>query len=777
VNKIAGISKANKGGIMLRNQKIKKIAYIGNYLPRKCGIATFTYDLYHSIRNQYPETDSIVLAITDKNQSFDYPPEVRFEIIKQDITSYQKAADFLNYNNIDIVSLQHEYGIFGGIEGSHILALLRNLRVPVVSTLHTILEEPNPEQKRVLKEIINHSSKVISMTEKGYKFLREIYKVPDEKIDIIPHGIPDMPFVDPNFYKDRFGVEGKFVILTFGLLSPGKGIEYVLWALPKVIEKFPNVVYIILGATHPNIVKEQGESYRLSLERLAHELGIKKNVIFYNRFVSSEELKEFIGAADIYITPYLNKAQITSGTLSYSFGCGKAVISTPYWHAEELLADDRGVLVPFRDSEAIANAIIDLLSNEAKRHSMRKKAYMLGREMVWSNIAHLYVNTFQQARELAAQKILSVPTLRTLDDQRMELPEFNLKHIINLTDSIGIFQHAKFSIPRYSEGYCLDDNARALLFTVQLDDLGIADENVFRLANIYSAFIDYSYNPKQKRFRNFMNFERKWIEEVGSDDSQGRAVWALGTVVGKSSRKNLQIWATQLFNEAIQIIPDLTSPRAWAFGLLGINEYLHKMSGDRLVLSIRDLLVDKLMKLYSNVADADWKWFENYLTYDNAKISQALIVSGYDMRNSEVLSVGIETLKWLINQQLTEKGNFSPIGSEGWFTRGGEKARYDQQPVSTCDAVLACAEAYRITGDEDWYELSRLIFEWFFGKNDLGLPLYDATTGGCYDALQMDRVNLNQGAESTLSFFIALAQIYRIENMVKAYEKIKQVED
>ncbi|MCR4417319.1 MAG: glycosyltransferase family 4 protein [Ignavibacteria bacterium] len=762
---------------MLRNQKIKKIAYIGNYLPRKCGIATFTYDLYHSIRNQYPETDSIVLAITDKNQSFDYPPEVRFEIIKQDITSYQKAADFLNYNNIDIVSLQHEYGIFGGIEGSHILALLRNLRVPVVSTLHTILEEPNPEQKRVLKEIINHSSKVISMTEKGYKFLREIYKVPDEKIDIIPHGIPDMPFVDPNFYKDRFGVEGKFVILTFGLLSPGKGIEYVLWALPKVIEKFPNVVYIILGATHPNIVKEQGESYRLSLERLAHELGIKKNVIFYNRFVSSEELKEFIGAADIYITPYLNKAQITSGTLSYSFGCGKAVISTPYWHAEELLADDRGVLVPFRDSEAIANAIIDLLSNEAKRHSMRKKAYMLGREMVWSNIAHLYVNTFQQARELAAQKILSVPTLRTLDDQRMELPEFNLKHIINLTDSIGIFQHAKFSIPRYSEGYCLDDNARALLFTVQLDDLGIADENVFRLANIYSAFIDYSYNPKQKRFRNFMNFERKWIEEVGSDDSQGRAVWALGTVVGKSSRKNLQIWATQLFNEAIQIIPDLTSPRAWAFGLLGINEYLHKMSGDRLVLSIRDLLVDKLMKLYSNVADADWKWFENYLTYDNAKISQALIVSGYDMRNSEVLSVGIETLKWLINQQLTEKGNFSPIGSEGWFTRGGEKARYDQQPVSTCDAVLACAEAYRITGDEDWYELSRLIFEWFFGKNDLGLPLYDATTGGCYDALQMDRVNLNQGAESTLSFFIALAQIYRIENMVKAYEKIKQVED
>jgi len=770
--------KANKkGGSMLRNQKIKKIAYVGNYLPRKCGIATFTYDLYHSIKNQYPETDSIVLAITDKNQSFDYPPEVRFEIIKQDITSYQRAADFLNYNNVDIVSLQHEYGIFGGVEGSHILALLRNLRVPVVTTLHTILEEPNPEQRRVIKEVINHSSKVITMTEKGRTFLKEIYKVPDEKIDLIPHGIPDMPFVDPNFYKDRFGVEGKYVILTFGLLSPGKGIEYVLWALPKVIEKFPNVVYIILGATHPNIVKEQGESYRLSLERLAHELGIKKNVIFYNRFVSSEELKEFIGAADIYITPYLNKAQITSGTLSYSFGCGKAVISTPYWHAEELLADDRGILVPFRDSDAIADAIIELLSNEAKRHSMRKKAYMLGREMVWSNIAHLYVNTFQQARELSIRKSYPVATLKTLDDQRMELPEFNLKHLINLTDSIGIFQHSKFSIPRYSEGYCLDDNARALLFTIQLDDLGIADDNVFKLANIYAAFIDYAYNPEKKRFRNFMNFKREWIEEAGSDDSQGRTVWALGTVVGKSSRKHLQMWATQLFNESIKIIPELSSPRSWAFGLLGINEYLSRMSGDRLVLSIRDELVNKLMDLYSNVATEDWKWFENYLTYDNAKISQALIVSGYHMKDSEVLSVGLETLKWLMNQQLTEKGHFSPIGSEGWYVKGGLKARFDQQPVSTCDAILACAEAYRITGDEDWYELSKLIFEWFFGKNDLGLPLYDATTGGCYDALQMDRVNLNQGAESTLSFFIALAEIYRIENMVKAYEKIKTLED
>lgn len=762
---------------MLERQKIKKIAFIGNYVPRRCGIATFTYDLFNSIKNQYSNTDSIVLAITDKNQVFDYPSEVRFEIIKQDISTYQKAADFLNYNNVDVISLQHEYGIFGGVEGSHILALIRNLRMPIVTTLHTILDEPNPEQKRVLKEIINYSSKVITMTSKGRDFLKEIYKVPEEKIDLIPHGIPDMPFVDPNFYKDRFGVEGKFVLLTFGLISPGKGIEYVLWAMPKIIQKFPNVVYIILGATHPNIIREQGESYRLSLERLAHELGIKKNVIFYNRFVDSDELKEFIGAADIYITPYLNKSQITSGTLSYTFGCGKAVISTPYWHAEELLSDERGIIVPFRDSDAIASAVIELLSNEAKRHSLRKKAYMLGREMVWSNIAHLYINSFQQARELSLKKPYTIPQLKTLDDQRMELPEINLKHLNNLTDAIGIFQHSRFSIPRYSEGYCLDDNARALLFTVQLDDLGIADENVYKLSNIYAAFIDYAYDSNKKRFRNFMNFQRQWVEEIGSDDSQGRAVWALGTVVGKSTKKQLQIWATQLFNDAIPCIPELTSPRAWAFGLLGINEYLQRMSGDRLVLNIRDELVKKLMNLYYNVATDDWKWFENYLTYDNAKISQALLVSGYQMKNSEVLEVGLETLKWLMNLQLSEKGYFSPIGSDGWYFKGQSKARFDQQPVSTCDAILACSEAHRITGDEFWYNLSKTIFEWFFGKNDLGLQLYDATTGGCYDALQVDRVNLNQGAESTLSFLISLAEIYRIENMIKAYEKVKQIED
>ncbi|MGK9475344.1 glycosyltransferase family 4 protein [Melioribacter sp. OK-6-Me] len=757
---------------MLGQHNINKIAFVGNYLPRQCGIATFTYDLYNSISEQHLYAGRFVVAISDRDKKFDYPPEVRFEIIKQDIDTYRKAADFLNYNNVDVVSVQHEFGIFGGNAGSHVLALIRDLKMPVVTTLHTILSEPSVEQRRVMEELIAYSSRLVTMTEKGKKFLEEIYNVPVDKIDLIPHGIPDMPFVDPNFYKDRFGVEGKYVLLTFGLLSPGKGIEYVLKALPKVISKFPNLVYIILGATHPNIIKEQGESYRMSLERLAYDLGIKNHVIFYNRFVDAEELKEFIGAADIYITPYLNKNQITSGTLSYSFGCGKAVISTPYWHAEELLADNRGILVPFADDEAIASEIIKLLEDEPLRHSIRKRAYMLGREMVWSNIAHYYLNSFQKARRQRAIKSNGYFPVKTLSEKRMELPSFNFNHLINLSDSTGIFQHAYYTFPRFEDGYCLDDNSRAYLLTVLLDELGIADEQIYRLASSYASFINFAYNPDKKRFRNFMDFSRKWLEEIGSDDAQGRTIWALGASVGRSTKNYFKVWAHQLFNESINSITELTSPRAWAFALLGINDYLNKMSGDRLVLNIREILVDKLVTLYKNCADENWKWFENILAYDNARLSQALILSGHAMNNSETKNIGLESLRWLMEIQTREKGYLRPIGSEGWYTKNGKKANFDQQPVSAYDAVSACADAYRITGDEYWYNMAKTSFEWFLGRNDLGLPLYDPNSGGCYDALHVDRINLNQGAESTLSFLLSLTEIYRIENMIKTFESI-----
>src|SRR6266571_2447635 len=451
---------------------LRKIAFIGSYLPRKCGIATFTHSLCDAVAGQYPGTECLVVPVSDLAEGYDYADEVRFELVEQDLESYERAADFLNFSDTEVVCLQHEYGIFGGPAGSHILTLLRELQIPVVTTLHTILEQPQSDQRRILQEIARLSSRLVVMTERGGRMLREIYRVPEEKIDVIPHGIPDMPFVDPNFYKDQFGVEGRRVVLTFGLISPGKGIEHGIRALPEVVRVFPDLVYIILGATHPRLRREQGEAYRYSLARLASDLQVRKHVVFYNRFVELEELKEFLGVADVYLTPYLNPEQAVSGTLAYAFGSGKAVISTPYWHAEELLAEGRGVLVPFRDSQAIGRELIALLEDEVHRHAMRKRAYLMGREMVWSRAAQQFVASFEKARQSRVGRGGRRYAIKTLEQDPPTLPALRLVHLQRLSDSTGIFQHATFALPNFHEGYCTDDNARALLLTVLLEETG-----------------------------------------------------------------------------------------------------------------------------------------------------------------------------------------------------------------------------------------------------------------------------------------------------------------
>ncbi|HSR19026.1 MAG TPA: glycosyltransferase family 4 protein [Ignavibacteriaceae bacterium] len=753
----------------------QKIAFLGDYLPRKCGIATFTSDIYAIISSQYPKSDCFIVSVNDIKEGYDYPKEVRFEIEEQKLVSYQRAADFLNFNNTEIVSLQHEFGIYGGQSGSHILALLRDLHVPIVTTLHTILEKPSPEQFRVMKEIIKLSGRLISMTEKGKDFLTEIYKAPLEKIDVIPHGIPDMPFVDPNFYKDQFGVEGKQVLLTFGLLSPHKGIENVLKALPDVLKEFPNVVYVILGATHPNLIKEQGETYRMSLERMAADLGIKKNVIFYNRFVEIEELKAFIGMADIYITPYMNKSQITSGTLAYAFGNGKAVVSTPYWHAEELLNDGRGVLVPFGDSGAIAKELINLFKDENNRHSMRKKAYMLGRSMVWSEIAHRYMESFQKARLPKSEKFPRIFAVKTLEETRAELPEIKLDHLIRMTDSAGLLHHAIRSIPNYNEGYCTDDNARALILIVLLEEVYSDTIKIQELSGRYSAFVNYAFNRENRLFRNFMNYDRKWIESAGSDDCQGRSIWALGTCAGRSKNPNFHMWGTQLFNQIIPAAAGLSSPRAWAFSLLGINEYFKRMSGDTIASQMRDELTARLLHLYDCVAKEEWVWCEEILSYDNGVIPKALILSGQWTGNSKALDIGLKSLRWLLKVQTSEGGYFRPIGSNGFYLKTGNRAKFDQQPIEAYSMLSACLEASRATDDKYWLESARMIFEWFLGRNDLGIPLYNTQTCGCHDALHVDRMNQNQGGESTLAFLLSLAEMHIMENSFRSFERLKDL--
>jgi glycosyltransferase involved in cell wall biosynthesis len=744
--------------------EIRKIAFLGDYVPRKCGIATFTSDLLEAISAERPKTECFAVPVNDREGGYEYPDVVRFEVEEQDLSSYQRAADFLNISNVDIVCLQHEFGIFGGPAGSHVLALLRELKMPVVTTLHTLLQEPDPGQRRVMQELIARSARLVVMAERGRQILQQRYRAPVGKIDVIPHGIPEMPFVDPNFYKDQFGVEGRVVLLTFGLLSPNKGIQHVLNALPSVLAEFPEVVYIVLGATHPNELREQGETYRLSLERLAKKNRVQKNVIFYNRFVDLKELKEFIGAADIYITPYLNEAQITSGTLAYTFGAGKAVISTPYWHAAELLGQERGVLVPFGDADAIANAVLGLLRDETRRHALRKQAYIMGREMVWSNVAGQYMACFDSARLEGGVLSRKIFATKTLDQAPRELPDFKLDHLSRMTDSTGILQHAVFTVPNFSEGYCTDDNARAFILAVLLAELEEEPERARTLATIYAAFLNHAFDSKTKRFRNFMSFQRVWLDEQGSEDCHGRALWALGMGVSRSPYRTFQVMAGQLFAQALPPVTEFTSPRAWAFTLIGIHEYLRRLSGDRMVQQTRDILVARLMEAFDKTAQADWPWFEDILAYDNAKLAHALILSGHAMGQEPVLKRGLDTLRWLNGVQTSEHGHFRPIGNSGFYRRGGTRANFDQQPIEAHSTASACLEAFRITGDSWWYEQAQRAFDWFLGWNDLGLELYSLKTGGCCDALHVDRVNGNQGAESTLAFLLSLAEMQTMRN-------------
>lgn len=790
-----------------RQAPFKRIAFIGNYLPRQCGIATFTTDLCDAVAAAYPETTCFALPVNDTQAGYDYPPRVRFELAENDPASYRRAADFLNGNNVDLVCLQHEFGIFGGPAGSHILGLLRELRMPVVTTLHTVLRDPDANQRRVMEKLAQKSDRFVVMSQRGASFLRETYGIPEDKVDLIPHGIPDVPFVDPSFHKDRFGVEGKLVLLTFGLLAPNKGLQYVIEALPAIRARYPQIVYIVLGVTHPHVKRHEGEFYRLQLERLARTLGVESNILFYDRFVSLEELIEFIGAADIYITPYLNAAQITSGTLAYTVGAGKAVISTPYWYAEELLADGRGMLVPFADAPAIAERVLEMLDNESERHAIRKRAYLYGRDMIWPNVAARYMASFARAHhdrmhdprplfvgdKKAAEKAEKGPDTflllnQTLEKRPPELPLLNLNHLRRLTDDTGLIQHACFTVPNYNEGYSTDDNARALMVAVCLEEQGEDfSGEAFNLASRYLAFLHHALNVQMGCFRNFMAYDRRWLEDKGSDDCHGRSLLGLATVIGRSNHAGLRGLASQLVEAALPAIAALTSPRAWSFILLAIHEYLKRFAGDRTASNLRETLAERLLECWRNHSSEDWPWFEGQLAYCNATLPHALLVSGHAMARDDMVAISLKALEWLAGQQIAPNptltngkvhgkgiaahGHFVPIGSNGFYPRGGTRARFDQQPVEAHAMVSACLAAKASTGESKWGRHAHLAFDWFLGRNDLQLSLYNPATGGCRDGLHSDRLNQNEGAESTLAFLLALLEMRVAESMAPSVEK------
>jgi glycosyltransferase involved in cell wall biosynthesis len=739
-----------------------RIAFVGNYLPRECGIATFTTDLCSALATEFGEGRLFAIPVNDPDSSYEYPEQVRLELEQEELSSYEQAAEFLNFNGNDIVCLQHEYGIFGGAAGRYVLTLLRKLKMPLVTTFHTVLREPDANQRIVLEEIAQLSDRLVVMSELAAQLLRDVYAVAAGKIDVIPHGVPDLPFMDPNYFKDKFGTEGKSVLLTFGLLSPNKGIENVIRALPAILACHPNVVYIVSGVTHPHIRRREGERYRESLQALSEQLGVSDHLILNNRFVSAEELVEHVGAADIYITPYRQEAQVVSGTLAIALGAGKAIVSTPYWHAKELLADKRGVLVPFESPDAIAKEVIALLENDAERHAMRKRAYLYSRGTTWPKTAKAYMASFQRARfERSLQPKASHPDdLVVMPAESMDrLPELRRNHLEAMTDDTGMLQHSIFSVPNAREGYTTDDNARALIVSTVLDHSLIGDDESQhrKLSQRYLAFLWLAFNAETGRFRNFLGYDRKWLENIGSEDSHGRALWALGTVLGQSQDSGLRGAAGRLFEAAVPPAMAFTSPRAWAFSVLGMQAYLERFPGDRAIQGTRNMLANRLLDIYERSNTSTWHWFEKSLSYSNARLPQALILAGWRSKNERMVEAGIEALQWLVAAQ--HRGDpevFVPIGSNGFYVEGEERSRFDQQPVEACATISACLEAYRITHEKQWHAEAGRVFGWFLGKNDLQVPLYDATTGGCKDGLHPDRVNENQGAESTLSFLMAL---------------------
>jgi glycosyltransferase involved in cell wall biosynthesis len=740
---------------------LRRIAFVGNSLPRRCGIATFTTDLQQAISASRPTLDTCIVAMTDHGQIYDYPKAVAFQIQDDKIGEYIRAADFLNAGRFDTVCLQHEFGIFGGEAGCHVLELLSRLTMPVVTTFHTVLANPTAAQRAVMERIVDASSKVVVMANKGRELLRSVYQVPDDKIEVIAHGIPDVPLVAPDAAKARLGFDGKSIILTFGLLSPNKGIEVMIDAMPSILKRRADALYVVLGATHPNLVRDQGEAYRNRLMRRVRELGVEDHVMFLDRFVDLPTLLEFISMCDVYVTPYLNEAQMTSGTLAYSFGLGKAVVSTPYWHARELLANGRGVLVPFGNATAIGSKIAELLTDDVRRQAMCRRAYAVSRTMTWERTAEHYMSVFESASQGHWLKVIAPSNTGVPEPRGPAAPDMQIGYFLSMCDDTGLFQHAVHSVPDRSHGYCVDDNARALLLACALNSPGEQPLSEVLTAR-FAAFVQHAWNPDTGRFRNFMGFNRTWLEASGSEDSHARTLWALGETARSDATPTRRQWAVALFAEALSTVETFRSPRAWAFTLLGLGAYCAVAPDDLHAQEIRNSLADRLMSCLASVETPDWVWFEEGLAYDNARLPQALMMTGVATQTPEYLQAGLRSLRWLMTRQATPAGHFRPVGTAGFGELRQLPRAFDQQPVEATATIAACLTAWRADGDAEWKALATRAFTWFLGSNDLSVALVDPHTGSCRDGLHPDRANENRGGESVVCYLLGLAEMRQL---------------
>lgn len=738
---------------MLKDAK-KRIVFISSFPPRKCGIATFTSDLTRSMAAAATGGfEPLVVAMRSEN-GLRYSDPVKFEIRQNVRSDYICAADYINFSHVDLVSVQHEFGLFGGPAGSYLSLLLRRLKAPIITTLHTILNEPAPDYRRTLIDLCGRSHHVITMNERGVGMLQDIYGIAAKRIRLIPHGIPDLPFVDSNYYKSKFGLEGRRTILTFGLISKNKGIEVMLRAMPRIVEADPSVIYIVLGMTHPGVLRYEGESYRFGLQQLVRDLGLQDHVIFHNRFVDDEELHNFLCAADIYVTPYLSREQLTSGTLAFAVGTGKAVVSTPYWAATELLDDGRGRLVPFGDSDRLAQDVIAILEDNTLYYSLRRQAYEYGRLRTWPKVGQAYWKLFSEVQlPLRIDGKITLTAAETISG--MEVPEPALDHMAKLTDDTGLFQHSRFTIPNRSHGYCTDDNARGAIAMARYY-AQYPDPQALRLLDTYLSFLMHAQNPDGS-IRNFMEFNRSWWEEEPAHDGFGRTLWAWGAILANPPAPAYVSVVKDCFDRSVRHAPQ-QSIRGMAYCVFGLCDYLRQFPGASDIKRHLESTADTLVAQFHEAGYADWTWFEDILTYDNAVLPHALFAAGRALDNDHYIEIAAKTADFLLETTF-DGDHFSFVGCRGWYERGRARAMFDQQPIEAAAMVMMLRAAYDVTRNARFLTLQRTAFDWFLGANDLHIPLYDFRTKGCSDGLMPDGVNGNQGAESMVCFLLSLLSI------------------
>jgi glycosyltransferase involved in cell wall biosynthesis len=752
-----------------------KIAYISTYPPRECGIATFNQNLMRAISENFPERKSLlnggfVVALNDSEnmQEYEYPGEVKYVIRQNHQKDYIRAANYINTSSADVCIMEHEFGIYGGESGIYILPLINRIEKPLISILHTILKDPSYVQRIIIREIAEQSSKIIVMSKRAVEFLTTIYDIPADKIRIIEHGVPDVEASPDNPVKNLSQFKNHRVLLTFGLISRNKGLETVVRALPKIVEKHPDVMYVVLGNTHPGVIKNSGEEYRDHLKTLANQLNVSKHLSFINKFVSEEELVDYLTATDIYVTPYLNEAQITSGTLSYAVGAGAAIVSTPYWHATELLANNRGRLFDFKNADALAENVIELLDQKRVLNELKENAYEYGLHLRWPVIGAEFISVAQEA---CTNHDFSDKILRNSIVDPEIMPKFSLTHVLRLTDDTGIVQHAKYGIPNLKEGYCLDDNARALIMALMAYQQS-KSKDAFELLPIYLSYIHYM-QTEDGNFRNFLSFDRRYLDEVGSEDSFGRTIWSLGYLIGCSSSNSYREFATEIFHKSFPHFKSLTHLRGMANTIIGISLYLNVFPGDEGMINEMVNLTTPLIDAYEKHQSEDWHWFEEKMTYDNAILPLALLHSCQITGNEKVKEIALKTMAFLDKLTLS-RGYLSPVGNDGWYYKGGSFPAFDQQAIETMAMVLMHFQAYTIFRKPQYIEKMFLCYKWFLGENTLRAPLYDHETKGCCDGLLPTGINRNQGAESTLAYLIAHLTVLKAFELEYEYNKVEQ---